>query len=256
MTPTFTPSDTLINAFRNWWAIVALMILGALLGFAASRARPPLYEAHAAISIAIDFSRSGDLEDFEEDYVIGSAGDVIASSEVYAEIASQAGIDPDQLRSSLYLERSYYTWTLRARDASPQRAAELANLWADQAFEELGAALEQALLAERYARQLDLLEDCLVQPSPAPAVCADLDQVQNQIVSVSALERDARALSRGIQPYTLYALVEQASHPTHPTVFNQGQMVLAGALIGFLLAVWAIHLRWPPRLLERSPRAE
>jgi len=255
MSQSFTPFETLENAFRSWWLIVVLMMLGGLVGFALNRIRPPLYEAISVIAVSIDFSRSGDLEDYEEDYVIGIAGDVIQSSEVVAHVADLAGISQDQLNSQLYLERSYYTWTLRARDASSQRAAELANLWADQAVQELGASLEQALLADRYANQLDQLEDCMAHPEPAPVLCSDLSQVRLQIEEISTLQRDAIVQSRGVPSYTLFTLSQRAAVPTRPAVFNQGQMVLAGALIGLLLALWAIHLRLPDRLRERLSRA-
>jgi hypothetical protein len=256
MSQTFTPYDTLENAFRAWWLVVALMILGGLFGLLLSRLRAPLYEATAVISISIDYARSGDLEDYEADYVIGIAGDVIASSDVYAAVAAQAGLDSDQLKLNLFIERSYHTWTLRARHSSPEQAAMLANLWADQAMSELSAALEQSLLADRYARLVEQLQACLAQPEPAAALCRDVDQVRQQIAEVTAGESNARVLSRGIPAYTLFTLSRRAALPTRPVVFGQGQMVFSGALIGLLLAIWAVHVRLPKRLKERALRAE
>jgi capsular polysaccharide biosynthesis protein len=168
MSHSFTPYNTLENAFRSWWVIVVLMLLGALLGFVLNQARPPLYEAHAAIAISIDFTRSGDLEDYEEDYVIGIAGAVIASSQVREAVAAQMGLPPAELADRVSFERSYAVWTIRARDPSPQRAAELANVWADEAYQALGDSLEQAMLASRYAGQLDQLERCLVNGCAGP----------------------------------------------------------------------------------------
>jgi uncharacterized protein involved in exopolysaccharide biosynthesis len=261
MNPSFTPYNTLENAFRTWWLLVVLMLLGGLAGFAANRARPPLYEAHAAISITIDFTRTGQLEDYEEDYVIGQAGGLIASSQVRDAVAAQTGIAPETLAEQVSFERSFYVWTIRARGASPAAAAALANRWADQAYLELDAALSEAMLADRYARQLDQLEDCVGQVTvsePAHVVCSDenLGQIQAQIVDTSALEHAARVASRGILPYTRFALIDQASEPTRPAHFGQGQMVLSGALIGLLLGIWAVHLRLPARLRERQRRAE
>jgi hypothetical protein len=254
MSHSFTPYNTLENAFRSWWVIVVLMLLGALLGFVLNQARPPLYEAHAAIAISIDFTRSSDLEDYEEDYVIGIAGAVIASSQVREAVAAQMGLPPAELADRVSFERSYAVWTIRARDPSPQRAAELANLWADQAYQALGDSLEQAMLASRYAGQFDQLERCL-EPAP-PALCRDLGQLQDHIESIASLEREARLHSQGILPYTLFTLSERAVVPARPAVFDQGLMVLSGALIGLLLGVWGAHLGLPLRLLERSPRAE
>jgi hypothetical protein len=259
MSRTFVPFDSLENAFRSWWLIVALMVVGGLIGLLVSRARPPLYEATAALSVSIDFTRTGELYDYEEDYVISIAGDVIASSQVREAVAAQTGLSPDALKQQVSFERSYHLWTVRARDASPQQAADLANVWVKQAYAELNSTLEYAMLADRYARQLDLLEGCISQviASPAQAVCGqqNLSQIQSQIEQISPLEREARVSSRGVLPYTLFALVQPAAVPARPSVFNQGQLVLAGSLVGFLVGLWLAHLRLPSRLFERPLHA-
>jgi hypothetical protein len=250
MTRSFTPYDTLDHALRAWWLLVLLMLLGVLGGYLLNRARPPLYEAHASIAISIDFTRSGDLQDFEQDYVVGIVGDVIASSRIRESLAADFGLTPTELADRMSFDRSYYIWTIRARDPSPQRAADLANRWADQAYHDLGLALEQAMLADRFARQLDGLELCLEE------ACSDLDDIQAHIQSLTALEAPARIASRGIMPYTRFDWVQQATVPTRPAVFNVGQSVLSGALVGFLLGIWSVHLGLPSRLLERKRRAE
>ncbi len=250
----FFPLDTLENALRSWWVVVLVMLLGACAGWVVHRLHPPIYEAQSAITVAIDFTHTGQLTDVEEDYAIGVVGDVIGSVVDPGNPAS--AVAPTQ---NTTLERYNNTWTLRVRDRDPQAAAQLANRWAQAAYSALTDAHSHALAADRLIRIQDSLQSCLEQSvasGPVQAVCAlnNLDTIQTDLVDMGAVLQQEQLASQGILPYTTFALTGTAEPPTSPAIYRQGQMVLAGALIGLVLAIWGVYLRLPARLARRKVR--
>ncbi len=258
----FSPRETLDRALRTWWLVALMMVLGAGVGWGVHRMQPPVYEAKAAISVSIDFTHTGALTDVEEDYAIGVVGDVIGSSAVMdaaAVAAQQEGYAAAGLAQNAYLERYNNVWTLRVRDPNPQAAAGLANQWAQAAYSTLSDAHSHALAADRLIRLQNSLQSCLEQSvasGPVQAVCAlnNLDTIQADLADMGATLQQEQLASQGILAYTSFALTGKAEPPASPAIYHQGQMMLAGALIGLVLAVWGIYLQIPARLARRKVR--
>lgn len=257
----FSPIDTLERTLKNWWIVVLMMLLGAGAGWGVHRIRPAQYEARAAISVAIDFIRTGALTDVEEDYAIGVVGDVIGSAEVMDAVfadARQKGYAESVagLKQAVYPERHNHTWVLRVRHPDPQAAAWLANRWGEAASVTLDEALGHALAADSLVRRLDALESCLarsVTAGPVQAVCNPdgLAQTQAEMARLNAALKEEQLGSQGMLAYSTFTLTETAQPPARPVLYRTGQMMLSGALIGLLISIWLAYLRLPERLTER-----
>ncbi len=247
---------------HTWWLVALMMILGAGAGWAVHQVQPPVYESKAAISVSIDFTHTGQLTDVEEDYAIGVVGDVIGSSAVMDAAAADvqpAGQAAGNLTQNGYLERYNNVWTLRVRDRDPQAAAGLANRWAQAAYAALNDAHSHALAADHLSRLQAGLSSCLEHsvaagPAHTPCTLENLGTIQADLAQVDSVLQQEQQASQGILPYTSFALTGTAAAPTKPAINDRGRMVLAGALIGFVLALWAIYLRLPARLAQRKVR--
>ncbi len=264
MNADFTPLETLDRALRNWWVIALMMVLGAGAGWLVHQLQPPIFETKSAISVAIDFTHTGTLTDVEEDYAIGVVGDVIGSSAVMGKVAAdaqQAGYAGSAagLAQNTSMERYNNVWVLRVRDRDPQAAAWLANDWAQAAYSILEEAHAHALAADRLTRLQASLASCLEQSvanSPARSECNldHLGAVQTDLTQMDAILQTEQAASRGTLPYTTYSLAQTAPVPAAPAVFQQGQMMLAGALIGLVLSLWLTYALIPSRIARRKVR--
>jgi len=259
MSETFSPYEIFQRVYQDrtrlfslWWFLVIFMILGAGVGELVYRLRTPIFEAHSAISIGIDFTRTGALTDVEEDYAIGIIGDLIASPDVLNQVllkAHEQGLELDQasLQKAIFLERQNNVWRLRVRQPESVAAEKLANLWAEQALKVAKVAIQHATVAERYHRYLLSLESCLEQSitdGPAEADCrlSRVYEIQIEMMKTGELEEIERLASQGVMPATTFQLAENAEIPTQPIVNGHGALIFGGALIGLALAIGGMPL--------------
>lgn len=246
MTQDFSPIDIIFRAFRTWWLVVILTLVGALVGFWISRAQPPVYEARIAIQFSINYAQTGLLTDVEEDQAFETAVDVFSSSQVLGQVVKSAAQQEiatslDQLKSASSRERSASTWFIRVRDRDPEKAALLANLWGEQAVTALKEATAHAVKLGGLQRYLSSLESCLassVGTEPVQSYCSysNLADIQAKIVETGAAVHSEEIAAQGLMPGMSYNWTEQAVSPSRPVLNNQGKLVLAGALIGFFFA--------------------
>jgi hypothetical protein len=257
----FYPRDTLGEALHSWWLVVALILIGAVAGWVFNRLQPPVYESVAEFTTSIDYSRTGVLTDVEEDQAIGLVGDVLYSAEVINRVIGRAGadglsLDADTFRSMATPERKNYIWMLRVRHSDPQMALRIAGYWARAAWQEVTAAQQSAILAGEHQRFLDSLESCIaraVTAGPVQAQCypQNLAALQLEINKTGEMVKQDRLASKGILPYLTVNYSQEPELPSRPVLFGRNQSMLSGALIGFLLAIWVIHLGLGERLRPR-----
>jgi uncharacterized protein involved in exopolysaccharide biosynthesis len=51
----FSPRESLERIFARWWIVVAMAILGGVVGWAFHFFHPPVYEATAVLTVTMDF---------------------------------------------------------------------------------------------------------------------------------------------------------------------------------------------------------
>jgi len=239
--------DFIKKLLTGWKRITILMVIGGLCGMGAAKLLTPVYEAKAAIAVTIDYTRTGALSDIQEDQAMRGLGCLIDSEAVRQAVQTQAeenGIQFDQqsLANNFTLERGDFRWLLRVRDTNPQQAADLANLWAEQAMSTLDVAMQHAIAADHYQQYLDSLDYCLQRLAPEgmssePCVNLDFEYLSGEIIKTSAAIRDEQSQSYGLMPAMQFFLADEASVNTGAVQGTRGILVFSGAVLGFLIAV-------------------
>jgi hypothetical protein len=256
----FSPLETFRRALQYWWLVFLLMLLGGLIGWTTHLLKPPVYEASAVISFAIDYGQTGQLTDVEEDQMLGLAGDVIASPLVINRVidkAQQEGlkIDPAVLKKSIFPERQDYKWIMHVRLSDPQAAARISGLWAEEAYGVLSDALNHATNASKVQKYMDGLVSCLQQTvvtQPDQALCdLDFTKIQQNLTTAGEQLHQEQLASLGILPALRFAEPAIPEVPTNAIQNGRSQLVFAGAIIGFLAGILCVYLDIPAYLLRR-----
>jgi len=263
----FSPIETIERALRGWWWVALLVICGGGAGWLAHKALPPQYEAKAVFSAAVDFKQAGSIDTLEQDKSINVIRDTILSPTVMDQVivdAQAAGVTVDRagLLDMADLERKSEIWELRIRSSNPALAQTLVNLWADRANAVLKTYLLHAQQADALHQQLMVLSICLQQavvPGSSDGLCqqTDPDGVAAQYQKVSDALNVETLASGGLPSWVLFDLQQKADLPTQPVMYGTNTLVLAGSLIGFVLALWAaagnLPGRWDALNARRRP---
>jgi len=261
----FSPLEVFEGALRNWWLIVLLTVWGGLVGWGIHRFQPPVYEARAVFSIGLNFSQTGRLTQFEEDQAWNTMESVFRSTHMMERVAERAqaeqiSISPVEFQEMATAERKQYIFDLRVRHPDPRLAASLVNLWAEESNLQLDAAHGHALAAQSLQRFLNSLEDCLGSAPanpPGANLCSltSLTELQSQMQQTGAALQAELIASREIIPALTYKLSEKAAVPTQPVAYGRSSLVLAGALIGFILGIFFVRFQVPVWFAQRLRHA-
>jgi len=247
----FDPVDISKAVLARWTWILLAAILGGLVGTLLSLFRAPKYQAEAAIGAGFDYGRVEFLDDDAERRIFFRIQDLLLSDETLSaalqelpgDLFSQVPLETaDELRARVSLTRIEARWNLKATDASPGRAAAIANAWGESAPEAVGeaqrhawkAAELQAVYFRVWCRPTELnslgrefmwvCDESLPQASP-PTLTEDLlAEVQ---------------LSRGIPPIVWVAWLRRAELPTSPVTALRALLALGGMAAGLILGLLA-----------------
>jgi uncharacterized protein involved in exopolysaccharide biosynthesis len=255
----FAPLHALQTTMRFWWFIFLLMLAGGGIAWLIHRIQPSQFEAVARFSANIDYVSTGPLSQYEEDTALNGIGDLIYSNAVIQKVVDRAaaeGIRTSlvELKRAAVLERRFDIWELRVRNADPNLAERLANLWVEQGQAALIEGYQHALQADHINRYLLSLENCLAEtaasePSSAQCSRARFAQIQEDIRQAGKVLSQERLASRGLFSGVMIGPVDQASLPEKPVIYQRNQVILAGCLIGFLLGAGFVQLGIPARWL-------
>ncbi len=246
------PMDLLNIALRRWWVIVLGMCLGGMLGMGLHLLILPVYQTRAVISAGVDFARTGKLTDVEEDYIIKKVGDLIGSDAVIEEtieLAAAQGINLDRqtFDEMHFLQRSFNNWLLVVRAENPQQATVLANLWADAAWAALTESSLHLIKLDSYETALNSQITCrdLQLTSGLSSICVlgTTSDIETQIDETASIMQTERLAARGLVSGTVFNLTEYAAVPAEPQILGSNTLVLAGTLLGGLLACLFLFVR-------------
>jgi hypothetical protein len=259
----FSPREAVERIFSRWWIIVILMVLGGLGGWTYHHFRSPVYEAKADLVISMDFSKRA-LTQYEEDYAFGTVGALILSDAVRGQVITKVQaegiqINLEQFAGESFLEGRQSVWEMRVRNADPHVAATLVNAWTETAYLSLTQALAHAVKAEQLQAQVSGWQACLptyVTPTPVPEQpspytfawnenCKNysLTDIDNALSELAPELSTEISQSQGLISILQFALPETAAVPNRPVIYSQAKLVLAGAAIGLVIALWMASLK-------------
>ena len=247
----FSPYNAMLRILSRWWMVVALMVVGGLVGFGFHLLTPPVYEANAFVTISMDFQKST-LTQIEEDTAFNAASDIIYSHSVVDQVIAEAQANGYTLTTSgflkdFYLESRQSVWEFHVRDRDPNAAAALVNIWAQGSTDALNAALSHALMADQVQLQVAGLENCLAGVTPQLASkqmdCRGYSsaELQGMLQEQTASLVNEKRLSFGILSIMTIGFTNPAFAPLTPLVYGQAGLVLAGALMGLVISLWGVN---------------
>ena len=262
-----SPQEMLLRLLDGWWVIFVMLLLGALVGWLSHFALPPLYEARAGITIALDFDVTDPLDEVVSDQILFAAGETMRSYEVLGQVVEKAVdqglvVSQAELKQMMFFETRQPVWYLRLRHSDPAVAYLVAEIWGAAAYEYLRTLHGHALQAMVLRQRLEVLGNCVpgseaeeVEGQPSidcrfadwGSLDAEIDKIRGQ------LEAEILA-SRGVNPALLHGYTHPPVFPEQPVSFQKGVMIFAGALIGFFLGIALVETRSGWRMVGRIRR--
>jgi len=265
MTDKFSPYEKIENSIRHWWVIVLFMLAGAGTGYLIYQNRSPVYEAQAVFSNSIDYSRTGMLTEYDQDQILILVNDIIDSTEVREEVVRAANAEGINIDMNTFLENSYTEskrnlWVLRVRNPDPDSTARIANLWAEISNEKIQEAYRHALIAAELQRYLDSLESCmghLIVSEPVMGQCSpgNLPSLSVELQKTGVEVKKEKLSAKGLIPGLVSTLSVKAEIPLIPVNNQANIMLLAGAVAGFVIALFLVELQIPLQLKSWIKRA-
>lgn len=256
------PGAILSNAFRCWWVILVLTLVGGLLGLVFQRLNPPVYEATGRFSASIDYVLTGPLTQFEEDTALNKIGELISSKPVLDAVVEQASAEGlavtwTDLHEMATIERRIDTWDLRIRHTDPAFAGRIANIWIEQGQAILLDSYQHALQTDSLNRYLRTLESCLAVTAasePSHALCSRyrFSEIQADLAEAGQALYQERLASRGLFAALTIGPADAAVVGETPVLYRQNQLVLAGGLLGMLLGIGLVQFGGLARWFKRN----
>jgi hypothetical protein len=255
--------ELFFRVLQNWPIMLALGLIGALIGFIVSIAHPPLYESSAVLGVNLYYGITDTLELIVENRALDRVAAVIKSDHILTKVLQEipdntrefrGWNDPDDLRNALRLDRRMSEWALVALDEDPQLAAYMAQIWAEVSLTELAEYSKHAWRAVALMGNEKFELECERVPGADPSkgeleiICAVLPIDLDEEALNGSLQTEIE-LSHGILPDIQYELLQAATPPDKPILWGRGTLVLAGALAGLIVAIIIILFR--DRALER-----
>ena len=262
----YKPREYLDRLVNRWWVITICMILGGGIGWIIHLTQPSLFESHSVISTAINYSETGLMTDLEEDHVLSVIGEVIVSEAVITQL--QDSLNPEirtevkgKIRSHLFAEREGYRWVMRVRAMNAQTANEISTKWAEIAKDTLDEALSHSRRALLLSRQISQLESCFTNavtnvPAAPPCTLPSNKAISAELDDLGAKYEAEQALSFGLIPAVVFSVTQTGSDTGAPVTFRTAELVLAGAILGFIGGVILVLSGFPAPLSKARPFAE
>lgn len=248
-----SPLEQFEKAYRRWWWLAVMILIGGLVGWFFRYLLPPVYEAQATMVVDIDYQQTGPIEELEQDQLIFAVTSLFYSPEILNSVTQAVSSDYPGFKvlvplKNAAIERRRADLFLTIKSDNPEAAAMAANLWADQALQALQQAHQNAVDAKALRDYLGALNTCPTPPVDAglSGFCGQFtpEQLQSEVTSASQLIEQETQASAGIVPAIGYELVDHAAVPRAPVSRNRWLMMMGGALIGFVVGA-VLSMTWP-----------
>lgn len=226
-------------------SIAAIMLLGALVGLILSLFLPPKYEATAKLTTNLEIVTGTNVTEIMVDSQVDLIGTLVFHQDVINQVIKsldEEGLSytANELTQKTQIERQLMSTLIKVRDIDPKVASLIATTWAEKAYERLSEAYPHGLaLSEAKASQA-MLTGCLVDTSKQNLpFCQALtpekaEQLRSEAESVILQESP---LSLGLTGELNISQYQPAPIPERPVAFQQSILILAGAVVGLVIAL-------------------
>ncbi len=245
----YSPRETLNVILRRWLLVVVCMLIGGWLGWLAHRLQPPVYEAKAVFTMTVNYNQPDvlsllDKDHYAEDQIISAAMGLVISNSVRQLVASDAALSDITsqeltVEKVIFIERRQAEVSLVVRNADSQKAARIANVWAQHGFEALKEAYAHANQVYRLNYYIKDLASCIAAQPAVSGLCqqTSLTDLQKELEKAQTdLQAELQA-SKGLVPAVMFDLAQTAEPPQDPVLYATQGLALAGAIIGFLIGI-------------------
>ena len=263
----YSPLEAFEFALRRWWLIAIFVLAGGLLGWGFSRLHAPLYDAQALLVINIDYQQAPELvqktdDHYTEDQIIGAANGVVMSTYVLDQVdadlqASGISLDWEKYILNLATERRRSQFWLRVRDTDPKRAARVANLWVEKAYDTLVEFQQHAMKAKVLRDYLAAMSACPPPPETEPrppSLCGSGSpaEIQQAVETVTAQLEAETTASNALSTALTFSLSRKAAVPVTPSTYRTSLLLAAGALLGCAAGVVALSVTAAGNIRKRA----
>jgi hypothetical protein len=154
--------EEILRAAHRWPLILCCFLIGGLVGFGVSNILPHYYRTEVNLHVSYNADSIFRNPDDYKNWNMEQLNVIVVSENVLQKtLARLAEDDPywkdistEELANRLQVHwRSVGIWRLVAEDAQPARAKALVLAWKETALEEISAALNNALLAQKFNDQ-------------------------------------------------------------------------------------------------------
>ena len=234
----------------RWYVVAASGILGGILGLIYSLSQPPLYDAYAVISVALNFDQTQPLSQYDADLALGKVAGVVSANALWKRALAEAGIlnhaaggSPGNADSTLrrWLARKVTQWEFTVSSYDPELSAQAANAWAMAAQERLTEARMHAFEAKKLQVQLDqvLPEIAELQSDSGNDAQGQelIERLEELADRLQASLQEELGAAEGVVSFATFDLTEEAIPPTSPAVRGRGQLLLVGSTLGMLFGI-------------------
>lgn len=257
-----SPLLALQDALRYWWVLAALIVLGALIGWATHLTRPVLYESIIGLPIGFDYVSTGPITQYEEDVAMEVVGGLLTAPDVMERTVArlnEAGLDltPLAMRKMAIIERRLNVWELRVRAEDPATTEQIVSTWMEEAHAAISESYRHAILANSLARYARSLETCLARTAasePTSGQCGgtSIPNIQEELVKVGGQMAQEQEAGRGLFVGMRIGELERIASADRPIRYGRAGFALGGALIGLVLGIVLLETGLIQRLLGRK----
>lgn len=241
-----------IKRKNSWIFIFILILIGAGLGFAVSLFKKPIYEATALVTTNLHLNEEGPINEIMLDSQINHIGDLyfhpqVVEKLIATEKTNGLSLNLETLKEIGTVERRLLNSQIKIRHSDPQIAARIATNWAKILFDTLNEAYPYAIQVSNAKDKLVWLNNCVnpIEEIEIDAFCKSItkDELDQAISDAEAIILDKINHTLGLSKYLNVSQYQPASVPNKAISYHKGSMVLAGGVIGFLVALGILMLR-------------
>jgi hypothetical protein len=251
------------HTLHRWWLIACLMLIGGIAGWAVTLILRPVYEATTYYKVSLDETEilrrqgldSTDVLTFDsKNLYLAPAADLFYATDLQSDLAAALKVqgiqfDLQQFNTRAFiLDRRGSVWFITIRNTDPQLAAQLANLWLEVVDKKLHNLQNHTTLAQELELQRLTVAKCFTEFDFTNAnQCAGTDFVtpedfQKYLNGLDSKISSENNAGRDIDTVLSFEIQGPAEISDAPIMYRRSLLIMAGSLIGFLLAIAAINI--------------